>query len=402
MSDQQPEETGEPTVPDDVWERFASDSERDIRASAPKEPSARARMVTERLRLQDEREAERAARRASRNKEPRPAPQPEGWRTGPAWREMDGRAARRRKVWAFIGIPVAVAVAVVAMKPSLLPGGLFGSPAKSAAAGTRLPAETVAPTAAPSAQDSATPTRKRPFAGSPAERWAEGADAIVVPKATPVGSLTEQQVATALRQTKKLLVGANLEPATVRGGRPETALSVLDPKQPGMLDTVDRMLRAPDRKHDPLNLFSRFDSREVALVGDVIKVRGRITFKADEDAAVAVHADYTFVYPVSPVHGNKGEVTRTIVRRVLDVAFSDPRKFQVTPGKLVIRHYDESIGNSECDVYDGFLHPRFVSAMSTASPSGSASATGPAVDPYDRHRDLRDASTAGCGTVSRT
>ncbi|MGW0966977.1 hypothetical protein [Streptomyces sp. NPDC002516] len=402
MSDQQPGETGEPTVPDDVWERFARDSEREIRASAPKEPSARARMVTERLRLQDEREADRAARRGARKKGPRPAAQPEGWRTGPAWREMDGRAARRRRVWAVLGVPLAVAVAVVAMKPSLLPGGLFGSSAESAAAGPQLPAETAAPTAVPSAQDSSTPTRKRPFAGSPAERWADGADAIIVPKATPVGSLTKEQVATALRQTKKLLVGANLEPATVRGGRPDTALSVIDPKQPRMLDDVNRMLRAPDRKHDPLNLFSRFDSREVALVGDVVKVRGRITFKAGVDAAVAVHADYTFVYPVSPVHGNKGEVTRTIVRRVLDVSFSDPRKFQVTPGKLVIRHYDETIGNSACDVYDGFLHPRFVSAASTASPSGSASPAGPAVDPYDRRRDLSEDAVKGCGTVSRT
>ncbi|MGW4992117.1 hypothetical protein ACWEQ3_31420, partial [Streptomyces mirabilis] len=83
MSDKQPEGAGEsgefkqPSVPDDVWERFARDTERDIRSSAPKEPSARARMVTERLRQKDAKGA-----------------QPEGWRTGPAWREMDGRAAR--------------------------------------------------------------------------------------------------------------------------------------------------------------------------------------------------------------------------------------------------------------------------------------------------------------------
>ncbi|MET8095115.1 hypothetical protein ABZV29_01380 [Streptomyces sp. NPDC005236] len=303
MSEKQPGEAGEPTVPDDVWDRFARDSERDIRGSAPKEPSARARMVTERLRLEDEREAERAARRTARKKEPRQAAQPEGRQTGPAWREMDGRAARRRKVWAVLGVPLAVAVAVVAMKPSLLPGGLFDSADKAVPAGPRLPAETAAPTTPPSAAASRTPTRERPFAGSPAERWADGANAIVVPKATPVGSLTKEQVATALRGTKSLLVGADLDPATLRGERPAAAIAVLDPKQPRMIDDVDRMLRTPDKKHDPLTLFSRFDPREVSLVGHVVKTRGRITFKAGKDGSVAIHADYTFVYPVSPAGG---------------------------------------------------------------------------------------------------
>ncbi|MFJ7964631.1 hypothetical protein [Streptomyces sp. NPDC096324] len=399
MSDQQPGESGEPTVPDDVWERFARDSERDIRASAPKEPSARARMVTERLRLQDEREAARNSRRTAR-KESRPAAPPEGWRTGPAWRETDGRAARRRRLWAILGVPLAVAVAVVAMKPSLLPGDLFGtsSASSSASAGPELPAETAAPTAPPSAAASRTPTRQRPFAGSPAERWADGADAVVVPEAKAVGSLTKAQVATALRQTKNLLVGANLDRATLRGERPKAAIAVLDAKQPHMIDDIERKLSAPEKKHDPVTLFSRFDPREVSLVGQVVKVRGRITFKEGENGSLAIHTDYTFVYPVSPADGDKDEVTRTIVRRVIDVTFLNPAKYQVTPGKVMIGHYDETIGNSACDVYDGFLHPQFDSA---ASPTG-ATPTGPAMDPYDRSRDLETSRTAGCGTLSRT
>ncbi|MGW3912687.1 hypothetical protein ACWEBX_14355 [Streptomyces sp. NPDC005070] len=400
MSDQQPGESGEPTVPDDVWERFARDSERDIRASAPKEPSARARMVTERLRLQDEREAARAARRTAR-KEARPATRPEGWRTGPAWREMDGRAARRRRLWAILGVPLAVAVAVVAMKPSLLPGDLFGtssaSSSASASAGPELPAETAAPTAPPTAAASRTPTRQRPFAGSPAERWAGGADAVVVPAAEPVGAFTKAQVATALRQTKNLLVGANLDPGTLRGERPKAAIAVLDPKQPGMIADIDRRLNSPDEGHNPLNLFSRFDPREVRLVGTVIKVRGRITFEEGKKGGVAIHADYTFVYPVSPAQGNENEVTRTIVRRVWDVELLDPRKYLVTPGRLTVEKHDENIGNSACDVYDGFLHPQFDSA---AAPSGAAP-TGPTTDPYDRSGGL-GSSSAGCGTVSRT
>ncbi|MFD9494095.1 hypothetical protein ACFWA1_21760 [Streptomyces sp. NPDC060005] len=395
MSEKQPEEAGPPAVPDDVWERFARDSERDIRSSAPKEPSARARLVTERLRQEDAREAERS-RRTFRRTPPRPA-QPEGWRTGPAWREMDGRAARRRRLWAILGIPLVVAVAVVAMKPSLLPGDPFGTSPDAPVDALPLPAETTAPTAPPSADASGTPTLDRPFAGSPAERWADGAAGIVLPKATPVGSLTEQQVATALDNTKKLLVGANLAPATLRGERPAAAIAVLDPKVPGMIRDVNRWLRAPDRAHDPLVLFSRFDPDEARPVGKVVKTRGRITFKAGKNAAVVVHADYTFVYPVTPADGNSTEVARTIVRRVVDVAFSDPRKFQVTPGKVRIVEFSEDIGNSACDVYDGFLHPQF---DSTGTPG--AAPTGPTTDPYDRSRDIGSANTGSCGTVSRT
>ncbi|WP_190169993.1 hypothetical protein [Streptomyces mirabilis] len=413
MSDKQPEGAGEsgefeqPSVPDDVWERFARDTERDIRSSAPKEPSARARMVTERLRQKDAKGA-----------------QPEGWRTGPAWREMDGRAARRRRLWAILGVPVAIAVALVAVKPSLLPGDPFGT-SSDASSGTpsggasaaALPAETAPPTAAPSSAAPDTPTLDRPFAGSPAERWADGAAAVVVPKATPVGTFTSAQVAAALKQAKTLLVGANLAPGTLRGERPESALAVLDPKQPRMLDDVNSWLRAPGKKHDPLVLFSRFDPAEVRPAGDVVKVRGRMTFKAGAHASVAIHMDYTFVYPLiqadqaskapgttetsgAPTEvsgGGSTEVARTIVRRVLDLELLDPRKYQATRGKLSITRYDQDLGNTACDVYDGFLHPQFDSAAPTGAPP-----TGPTTDPYDRSRDIKHSGTETCGTVSRT
>ncbi|MFE4820113.1 hypothetical protein ACFRFU_27495 [Streptomyces sp. NPDC056704] len=392
----EPSEEPESSIPDDVWERFVQDSERDIRLSgAPKEPSARARMVTERLRQEEARGA-----------------QPEGWRTGPAWREMDGRASRRRRLWAILGVPVAIAVALVAVKPSLLPGDPFGTSSGTPSGGASaaaLPAETAPPTAAPSSAAPDTPTLDRPFAGSPAEHWADGAAAIVVPKATPVGTFTSAQVAAALKQAKTLLVGANLNPGTLRGERPESVLALLDPKQPRMLDDVNSWLRAPGKKHDPLMLFSRFDPAEVRPAGDVVKVRGRTTFKAGAHASVAIHMDYTFVYPLiqadqaskasgaTETSGPSTEVARTIVRRVLDLELLDPRKYQATPGKLSITRYDQDLGNTACDVYDGFLHPQFVSAAPTGAPP-----TGPTTDPYDRSRDIRHSGTETCGTVSRT
>ena len=83
------------------------------------------------------------------------------------------------------------------------------------------------------------------------------------------------------------------------------------------------------------------------------------------------------------------------LRRVLDVELSDPAHYNVTSGRLVIRQYDQQIGNSACDVHDGFLHPRFRST----GPTGSEP-TGPTVDPYDRSQGL-GADDSACGTVSR-
>jgi hypothetical protein len=374
VSDKPSEEpSSTPEIPDDVWEQFARDTERDIRGSAPKEPSARARMVTERLRQQEAR-----------------GELPEGWRTGPASRDRAGR----RRLWAIIGVPVALAVAVVALKPSLLPGDPFGKGTPQAAA-SPLPAETAAPTAPPAGTAPETPTLDEPFAGSPALRWADGAAGIVPPKATAVAGLSKSQVELALQQTRKLLVNANLDPKTLRGERPRAALAVLDPKQPEMLDDLNRSLRAPDEDDDPLRMFSRFDPADVELVGDVVKTRGRMTVGKGDQGGVAVHADYTFVYPLVRTDGST-EVTRTIVRRVLDVELPDPARYRVTPGKLNVLRYDVDSGNSACGVYDGYLHPQFNSADPTGEP-----ATGPTTDPYDRSQDLDRDRPDTCGTVSR-
>jgi hypothetical protein len=394
VSDKPAEEpSSHPEIPDDVWEQFARDTERDIRASAPKEPSARAREVTERLKRSE------AESKGKKNK--KKGHEPEGWRTGPAWQEMNGRATRKRRLWAALGLPLAIAVAVVAMKPSLIPGDPFGKGDDSgtggagAAAASPLAPETAAPTAAPSAVDPEVPTLDRPFAGSPALNWADGAAGIVLPKAKAVGSISRDRVELALQQAKILLVNANLDPKTIRGARPAAALAVLDPKQSETLGRLKTSLATPTEQNDPTQLFSRFDPTKVRLVGTVVKTRGRVTFGKDAHGGVTVHTDYTFVYPLVRTDGST-EVARTIVRRVIDVEILDPARYQVTPGLLTLTKYDADFGNSSCGVYNGYLNPEFDSASPTGAPP-----TGPTTDPYDRSRDIGKGE-ATCGTVSRT
>ncbi|GAA2457638.1 hypothetical protein [Streptomyces glaucus] len=407
---------GPPSLPDEVWERFIADSEQAIRDSAPKEPSARARMVTARLRELDEAAARQAGGPARRRfgrgagKAGRgPAGgswQPEGWRTGPVRQEANGRAGRRRRGAGVLGVLAAVSVAVVAVSPgwalSHLPGGLgdrFTDRDARGAAGTApsLPPETARPTAPPAAGFPGVPTLDRPFAGSPAERYADGAEGITLPEATAVGSLSKDRVAFALRQARRLLVDANLDPVTLRGGHPDESFEVLEPRQEDVAGLLRTALREPDEDHDPLWMFSRFDPDEVRLVGDVVKTRGRMTFEAGRRASVVVHADYTFVYPLAKAGPGATEVTRTIVRRVLDLELSDPSAYRVTPGRLVVTRFDQSTGNSACGVHDGYLHPRFAGD----APAGPTP-TGPATDPYDRSQDLDPDRPVECGTATRT
>ncbi|WP_316744438.1 hypothetical protein [Streptomyces sp. MK7] len=397
------------SIPDEQWEAFLRDAAEEGGRNAPKEPSARARMVTRRLRERDEAVQARAGkgggRRWWRKRQPEPQPwTPPGWRTGPAWQEMNGRSRRRRTVGSAIAVLLAAALAVVAVRPSLLLDRFPGHESDASAAAessSPLPAETSLPTGAPAAvAASGLPTRAHPFRGSPAVRWGDGADAIELPPAKAVPGLSKDEVALALRRTKEFLVAANLDPAVLRGGRPDKALALLDPKNQDLLSDLRKWLHEPSHDNDPTVLFSRFDPDEAVLAGDAIKVRGHMTFEAARRGEVRVHADYTFVYPLVRAHGGSDVVARSIIRRSLTVTMADPRRWTATAGKLWVEGWNGSYGNDACGVDDGYFHPGFPDDGPTGAPP-----TGPTEDPYDRSHPLDDDSDSGageCGTVTRT
>ncbi|MDF9812501.1 hypothetical protein [Streptomyces sp. SPB162] len=410
MTTEPPVSGDESAIPDDVWERLLQDSERDIRAQAPKEPSARARMVTERLRREAELDARRQQRsggRWGRRAKPARSAEPSGWRTGPSWQDRERRATRRRLRGA-LGVALVVVVLLVVLNPGTALDWLhgdFGGSGSTDATGHRsdgsgrpapLPPETAPPTAAPPLDPMAdTPTLEEPFRGSPALLYADGAAGIVLPPAKPVGRMTLQQVESALSRTKEFLVDTNLNPATLRGERPRTAMGLIDPLETDTLAGWDASFHKPGKDHDPLDLASRFDPAKVRLVGDVVKTRGLVTFKEGRFGSVAVHADFSFVYPVTAADGHSSVVTRTIVRRVLDFDVADPQARRATAGKLWLIQNQLDISNTACDTDDGFLHPNLA-----ATGDGTPDPSGPAVDPYDRSKSL-DAEPKDCGRTLR-
>ncbi|HET6858438.1 MAG TPA: hypothetical protein VFH94_15280 [Streptomyces sp.] len=363
-------EKGGSSVPDEEWDRFLRESVEGM-PDAPKEPSARARAVAHGL-------------------DTKPAPA-EGWRTYPQARP------KPKKGWYAVVLLAALALLVVALVPGLLTGWLGSDDA----AEEPLAAESQYPDQPPPTQAAERPTREEPFKGSPAARWASGRAGITVPEARATGWMSTAQVKRALQQTGDFLAAANLNPGTLRGEHPGKAIALINPHQQDVQDFLAAAFRAPSDKDDPLLLFSRFQEVKTRVVGDVVKTRGRMTYREGKSGALQVTADVTYVYPVVRAAASSDEVARTIVRREVVVNWDDPAKVMAEPGTFSFVSYKTDTTNGGCDNVTGYFTPRFGAEQPTTE-----TGNGPAVDPYDRSTSvserMRDAAAdEGCGTATR-
>ncbi|MEV6958028.1 hypothetical protein AB0M97_02255 [Streptomyces sp. NPDC051207] len=105
-------------VPDEVWHKFLTDSENAIRESAPREPSARERTAPKRPEGLERPDAKTPTGVDVTVGAVGELWQPEDRWGGPAWRDMDSRA-RRRRVGRAVGTVAALALLFGAL--SLLP-----------------------------------------------------------------------------------------------------------------------------------------------------------------------------------------------------------------------------------------------------------------------------------------
>ncbi|MFE6067408.1 hypothetical protein [Streptomyces sp. NPDC056525] len=361
---------GDSSVPDDVWEQFLRDSVEGV-ADAPKEPSARARVVTDRLRNE-------------------PAGN-DGWRT-----YTPAAPARRRKGRYLVGLLAAMALLVVALDP----WNMIGASGGGAASGPPLAQESGRPTDAPPVEPARRPTPAEPFRGSPAVRWADGTAGITVPDARATGWMSKAQVEKALRQTRDFLVATSLDPAVLRGGRPTQAIALINPHQKDVKDYLAAAFGTPTEENDPLLLFSRFDTSYARLAGDIVKTRGRMTFREGDRGALQVTTDVTYVYPVVRAGAGGDEVVRTIARREVVVNWDDPSKIITEPGTLSLVSYKVDMTNGGCDTHTGYFTPEFGTRGSDGgSPDGET------VDPYNRSTSMSGGTASpdgGCRTASRS
>lgn len=355
---------------DEEWERFLRESVAGA-SDAPEEPSARAREVSKRLRAE-------------------PGGGPEGWRSYTPARP------KRRTGWYVAGLLALLVLVVVALAPGRVVDLFAGS--GSGSGSTPAADETARPTEAPPAEAARRPTTEEPFRGSPAASWASGAAGITVPKAGAVGWMSAAEVERALTRSRDFLVASGLDRGVLRGERPEKAIALINPHQKDVQDLLKTAFRTPGEKSDPLLLFSRFRPSRTRLVGDVVKTRGRLTYREGERGALQVTADVTFVYPVTPADaGGDDEIVRTIVRRELVLSWDDPDKVITEPGTFSIVSYKYAMTNGGCGAPTGYFAPPF-------GTDRRADETGTEVDPYDRSVPVGRGESAGdeCGRATRS
>ncbi|MFI7007514.1 hypothetical protein [Streptomyces sp. NPDC050145] len=362
---------GGSSVSDEEWERFLRESAEGVR-DAPQEPSARARMVTRRLQEEDVHGSNG-----------------DGWRTY----SPDRPRSRSRTGWYVAGILAALAVLLWALAPDRVTNllGAGGTPDAGP-----LGAETARPSGPPPSTGPRRGTRAEPFRGSPAARWADGAAGISVPAPRATAWMDEARVARALDRSRDFLVASSLDRAVLRGERPSEAIAYINPEQSQEQEFLETALRSPSEKYNPLVLFSRFDPDRTSLVGDVVKVRGRLSYEEGPGPhhALRVTSDVTYVYPVAAVAGDPDEVTRVIVRRQVVMDWQNPERVHTKDGTFSVHSNMIHTTNAGCRTYNGFLTPVF----GEAEPSD-----GPTSDPYDRSAPVVSEDGDGkCGTATRS
>lgn len=131
-----------------------------------------------------------------------------------------------------------------------------------------------------------------PFALTPAAHWSDGEDGIQPPVAKPEGRYTATQVATALRQTKAVLVAAHLDPKLLFNHDTSGYLALLAPQaraQEGQL--LDRQ---------PGIGRVTFLAKGFQLLPVPVKVNGSMSAAVSGDGGLVVHTNYVFAFPFAP------------------------------------------------------------------------------------------------------
>ncbi|WP_155128179.1 hypothetical protein [[Actinomadura] parvosata] len=293
-----------------------------------------------------------------------------------AWEDPAPRRGGRR-IWpALAGVTAVVTAAslVLTLRPGLL------TPVGAVPEET-MPEETM-PVAAPPASMNAgpvpeettpvRPTAQGPFAGSPAEGWAEGADGFDLPKAKATGGLSEKDVAKGIERTRALLSAAHLDRKTLFGGHPAAFVKLLPRDERSWF--TKRLHR--EGRDGTRSWVTSFAPKTAERASDVVKVRGRTklsSFRLDGRRGAKLETDHIIVHAVQRP-GQPETAIRLVTRqRGTFLIYREGEELVVW-----VRQMGGSATPARCDVDDAYIHPFYAdSAPSTKRPEGAP------VDPYD-------------------
>jgi hypothetical protein len=234
-----------------------------------------------------------------------------------------------------------------------------------------------------------------PFAGSPSDHWADGAAGIVIPAARAHGPYTAAQVKAAYETTRKLLIAANLNWPTLRGG-PPTALADLLIKQErtqflaGLRTTA---LAKDGTEENTRTEVTSFAPGSTTFVTTVVKVHGTMSAGTATDSGTEVLRitfDYLFVFAVEPP-GQPANWERVVEQHYGSVVFTQ----WDDPGGPLEPWFSSGFfaAGAKCGERDGYIHPDYPqSASSGPTPSGAPK------DPYA----LATSGPNGCQAITGT
>ncbi|TDV38712.1 hypothetical protein [Actinophytocola oryzae] len=207
----------------------------------------------------------------------------------------------------------------------------------------------------------------RPFAGTPASVWPDGAAGIVPPAPEPVGGFTSQQVTQATQLVRDVLIASRLDNRMLVGHDPSAYLALLAPDARRQLEP----LFASGREPEVQSLVSlTAPGSELLPVGP--KVSGTMTVRAGDAGELVVHTNYVFAYafaPPAPLRLIDAMNTIVVVRADVDYVMRAGDRW--TPNSRGL-WFDDATGfgySIGCDAYrKGFLAPVTTERNVTSQP----------------------------------
>lgn len=211
-----------------------------------------------------------------------------------------------------------------------------------------------------------------PMSAGPAASWAQGAAGIEVGEPRATAHFSAARVGQALNLVREFVVGTQLDPTVLAGGRPWAALPLLRAEQ---RDQLGAALIAPrdDDTFAPTGWITRFDPTAVKVLDAPVRVKGTLAAAEHARADLVVTADVVFVYAVAQVGGPGW--TRFVLHRVWDFHLDAS---MLRDGLLQVRRILTVAGPQGCDV-DGSLwfRPAFTGPAPTDAPPAAEQ-----VDPF--------------------
>ena len=219
-----------------------------------------------------------------------------------------------------------------------------------------------------------------PFAGSPAQGYADASAGIVVPAAHPVGRFSAAQVAAAYAKARQLLIAADLNWPTLHGGAPDAFASLLVPQErTNFVHGLDKV--GLDKQGYTLSTrqwVTSFAPGSTQFITPTVKVHGVMSASSATNGSgqvvLRIQVNYLFVYAVEPPHA-PADWMRVVIHAAgpMDFATWDD------PGGALEPWVEFVNGNAggRCGIGDGYIHPDYPNTA-----PGKVKPTGPAINPY--------------------